>query len=74
LTRQLHREQIGQRVATEVARLPLRQRTVLALCYYEGFSNAEAAAILDTTTGAVEALLVRARRKLQERLTPLTIP
>jgi len=67
---QLHRQQLGQRVAAEVARLPPRQKTALALCYYEGFSNAEAAAILDTTTGAVEALLVRARRGLQERLAP----
>ena len=65
---QLHRQQLGGRVAAEVSRLPPRQKTVLALCYYEGFSNAEAAAILDTTTGAVEALLVRARRKLHERL------
>ncbi len=67
----IQRQQIGQRVAAEVRRLPFRQRTALALCYYEGFSNLEAAEILGVGVGALEALLVRARRSLRGRLAAL---
>jgi RNA polymerase sigma-70 factor (ECF subfamily) len=67
----VERQQIGARVAAEVLRLPLRQRTALALCYYEGCSNQEAAEILGVGPGAVESLLVRARRTLQKRLASL---
>ena len=59
------------RVKTAVAGLPERQRAALALCHYEGMSNIEAAAILDLTVGAVESLLVRARRNLRESLADL---
>ncbi|MGX2041041.1 RNA polymerase sigma factor [Methylocaldum sp. MU1018] len=72
LESELFRQQQTEQVALAVAELPVRQRTALALCYYEGFSNAEAAEILDISVGALEALLVRARRALRERLAPLT--
>ena len=39
----------------------MRQKTALVL-HYEGFSNAEAAEILEISVSALEALLVRARR------------
>ncbi len=64
----LFREQLAEHVAGAVAELPPRQRTALVLCYYEGFSNAEAAAVLGVTVGAMEALLVRARSTLRKRL------
>jgi RNA polymerase sigma-70 factor (ECF subfamily) len=51
-----------------LAELPERQRAALTLCFYEGLSNGEAADILSLSVGAVESLLVRARRTLRERL------
>lgn len=56
------------RIAKAVAGLPERQRVALALCFYEGYSNAEAAKIMGLGIKAVESLLVRARRKLREDL------
>lgn len=50
--------------------LPERQRAALVLCHFEGFSNAEAADIMDTTVKGVEGLLVRARKSLQNKLQP----
>lgn len=67
----LHRRQLAQQVAAEVARLPARQRIALSLCHYGGVSNAEAADVLGISVGAVEALLVRARRTLARRLESL---
>jgi RNA polymerase sigma-70 factor (ECF subfamily) len=60
-----------KRVASAVAELPERQRAALALCHYEGMSNIEAAAILELSVGAVESLLVRARRHLRDSLADL---
>ena len=61
-------------LARAVASLPERQRAAVALTYDQGLGNAEAAAVLQTSTGAFELLLVRARRTLrqavQERLKP----
>ena len=45
--------------------LPDRQRTAIVLIYQEGLSNAEAAAVLDTSISGVETLLVRAKRALR---------
>lgn len=51
-------------VADAVRALPDRQCAAIVLTYYEGVSNAEAAAILGLGVKAVESLLVRARRGL----------
>jgi RNA polymerase sigma-70 factor (ECF subfamily) len=48
--------------------LPLRQRAAIVLVYQEGLSNAEAAAALDVSVSALEALLVRAKRALRDAL------
>lgn len=61
----------SQRVAAAVAKLPERQRAALALCHFEGKSNIEAAEALGITVGAVESLLVRARRALKDSLADL---
>ncbi|MBM3491173.1 MAG: sigma-70 family RNA polymerase sigma factor [Alphaproteobacteria bacterium] len=53
-----------------VAELPERQRVALALCYWEGQSNQQAAEALATSVSAVETLLVRARRLLKAKLLP----
>jgi RNA polymerase sigma-70 factor (ECF subfamily) len=57
-----------RRVRAAIGDLPDRQRAALVLCYYEGMSNAEAAAVLEMSVGAVESLLVRARRTLRKTL------
>ena len=66
--RSLEKAQLSRRVAAAVATLPERQRAALALCFYEGLSNREAADILALSPGAIESLLVRARRSLREAL------
>jgi len=55
-------------VARAIAGLPERQRAAIILTYHEGLSNAEAAQALETTVGALELLLVRARRNLRDSL------
>lgn len=58
-------------VRAALDRLPERQRAVMTLVYYQGFSNAEAAALLKVSVDAVESLLGRARRALRASLAPL---
>ena len=65
------RGETGRRVAAAIARLPDRQRAALALCYYEDLGKIEAAAALKISIGALESLLVRARRTLRETLGDL---
>jgi RNA polymerase sigma-70 factor (ECF subfamily) len=57
-------------VSTAIGRLPERQRVALLLCHFDGFSNADAAAMLGVKIGALEALLVRGRRALRAMLEP----
>jgi RNA polymerase sigma-70 factor (ECF subfamily) len=55
-------------VRAEVSRLPEDLREATVLCEWEECSVAEAAAILETTSKAVESRLYRARKVLRERL------
>jgi RNA polymerase sigma-70 factor, ECF subfamily len=55
-----------------IATLPPRQRAAISLCYAQELSQAEAAAVLECTQEAYEALLGRARRKLRELLSEQT--
>lgn len=64
----LEQQETARRVAAAIEALPDRQRAALVLSYYEGLSNAEAAAVLGVSVSGLEALLVRARRGLRERL------
>jgi RNA polymerase sigma-70 factor (ECF subfamily) len=48
--------------------LPEKQRSAIVLCHYQGFSNRDAAEILDCSVDALESLLARARRKLKQTL------
>jgi RNA polymerase sigma factor (sigma-70 family) len=52
----------------EIGRLPARNRIAVVLCYLEGKTNAEAAAILGCSRGSVATLLARARERLRRRL------
>jgi len=51
-----------------VESLPERQRTAIALCHFQGLSQAEAAAVLEVSEAAYESLLARARRRLRTLL------
>jgi RNA polymerase sigma-70 factor (ECF subfamily) len=59
-------------IGTAIAALPERQRMAVTLFYSGGLGNAEIAAAMDLSTGAVESLLVRARRSLRRNLEPAT--
>jgi len=60
--------EVDRQVAAAIAALPDRQRAAIVLTYHEGLSNAEAAAILETSVSGLEALLVRAKRTLRQDL------
>jgi RNA polymerase sigma-70 factor (ECF subfamily) len=49
--------------------LPENQRTAIVLSKYDDLSQKEIAEILNTTEGAVEALLQRAKKNLREKLS-----
>ncbi|MCJ9429901.1 sigma-70 family RNA polymerase sigma factor [Kordiimonas marina] len=48
--------------------LPDRQRMAVALSYFDGLSNKEAAEVMDLKMKAFESLLVRARTNLKQQL------
>lgn len=60
--------QRGACVRAALDRLPVRQRAALVLCYYEERSQAEAAALLGVSEGALESLLSRGRATLKKWL------
>jgi RNA polymerase sigma-70 factor (ECF subfamily) len=64
----IHRRQVADAVTVAMMELPERQRVALALCFFEGLSNIEAGKIMSLSVGAVESLLVRARRSLRQGL------
>src|SRR5438876_358097 len=64
----LEAEQSALPVARALAILPERQRVAIVLTYYEELTNAEASEVMGTTVSGVEALLVRARRRLRRAL------
>jgi RNA polymerase sigma-70 factor (ECF subfamily) len=53
----------------EIARLPEKYRAPLVLCYLEGKTNAEAAALLNCPSGSMSKRLKRARNLLRDGLT-----
>jgi RNA polymerase sigma-70 factor (ECF subfamily) len=65
------RRQTSARVLGALGELPERQRAALTLCHWDGRTNIEAAEILEISIGALESLLVRARRTLRDALADL---
>jgi RNA polymerase sigma-70 factor (ECF subfamily) len=55
-------------VREALERLPVRQKAAIVLCYYEERSQAEAAALLGVSEGALESLLSRGRATLRKWL------
>jgi RNA polymerase sigma-70 factor, ECF subfamily len=64
----LARREDRERLEAAMAELPERQRAALGLVYGAGASNQEAADALGISVGALEQLLVRAKRSLRDRL------
>lgn len=64
----LETDEQAARVRAAVQALPERQRMAVTLCYFEAFTNPEAAQIMDMNLKALEGLLVRARRQLRQVL------
>jgi RNA polymerase sigma-70 factor (ECF subfamily) len=65
---QLETRERDRRLGAAIGALPERQRAAIVLSYQEGLSNAEVAAVLDTSVSGVETLLVRAKRTLRASL------
>ncbi len=57
------------KIRVAIQRLPERQRMALSLSYDADLSNAEGATAMETSVGAFELLLVRARRTLRQTLS-----
>lgn len=53
-------------IAAAIRQLPSRQQEAILLCYYEAYSQKQAAAILEISVKALEALLSRAKKTLQK--------
>ena len=66
----LERREASEAVAHALSELPERQRAAIALVYYQGLRNYEAAEVLGVKVEAVESLLARARRQLKRVLRP----
>ena len=58
-------------LATAIQKLPENQRIVVLLRHMEEMRYAEIAEVMDTSVGAVESLLVRARKTLKTRMDDL---
>lgn len=63
--------QTRDRVDSAIGTLPISQRAAIALTASRELSNREAAAIMQLSVKALEALLVRARRSLRTQLGDL---
>lgn len=70
---ELLRQENTAALAKALQALPEDQRMLIALRYYEGLSNEEAAEILDMTPDAVKAKLYRIRSVIRKKLQPETI-
>lgn len=57
-------------LSQELLALPARQRAVVILHYYLGFSFDQASVILDIPSTTARSLAYRARERLRQRLTP----
>ncbi|MFT5208921.1 MAG: RNA polymerase sigma-70 factor (ECF subfamily) [Flavobacterium sp.] len=60
--------QKNQQLAAAIQQLPENQKSALLLSYYQGLSNKQTAQILSISVEALESLLVRSRKKLQQSL------
>ena len=52
-----------------IGKLPENQRNALTLCHYQGFSNREAAVIMNISVEALRSAIARAKRSLKNQLS-----
>ncbi|MCB1592827.1 MAG: sigma-70 family RNA polymerase sigma factor [Alphaproteobacteria bacterium] len=64
----LEERRLQESLEGAIQNLPERQKEALNLCFYEGFSNKEAAEILGVGVKALESLLMRAKAALRDEL------
>jgi RNA polymerase sigma factor (sigma-70 family) len=69
--REVERRAEVEALSAALAELPQQQRDAIVLREFYGLSYAEVAAALGVSAAAVESLLFRSRRRLQEHLRPL---
>jgi RNA polymerase sigma-70 factor, ECF subfamily len=62
---ELERRQLGQQLAAALDQLPVDVRTAIWLVDVEGFTQREAAAMLDVPEGTIASRLFRGRRQLR---------
>lgn len=60
---------VTRKLQLALQELPESQRSALMLCHHQGFSNKEAAAIMDISVKALESAIARAKRTLRRRLS-----
>ena len=65
---ELDQQAMNDRLKIAMQNLPVRQRDAILLCSLQGFSNKQAAEILQTSVDALESLLSRARTALKKQL------
>lgn len=66
-----HQLELRQHLRAALASLEQATAEVFALRYFEGFSNVQIAALLDTSANSIAVTLHRARTRLQEKLGEL---
>lgn len=64
----VYQQQKDRLLAAAFRTLSEAQRTAITLCNYQGFSNREAAGVMDISVDALESLLARGRNKLRKQL------
>jgi len=64
----LYQHQKDKLLAKAMGSLSEGQRTAIVLCNYQGFSNRDAASVMDITVEALESLLARGRSNLRKQL------
>lgn len=57
-----------RRLREAMSALPENQRSALSLCHFQGFSNKEAADIMNISVKALESAIARAKRSLRETI------
>ena len=57
-----------RKLRAAMVELPENQRSALMLCHYQGFSNKEAAAIMNVSVKAIESTLARGKRSLRKKI------
>lgn len=70
---ELEKKEMERTVQRLIGSLPERQRTAIALQYYEDLAYEEIASAMNISRSSVESLLFRAKQNLEKRLAPYLI-